>query len=201
MQGIGKGSCLSIKMDEKSFEMSIINNAASTLAGIKPASLFNFSFTSYQQCYMKLAEMNALLNAKGVFIELLKCKNDFYLIYVYRQTALRKILVDEGTRDLLADYGYDRSLGLTECLEHLKERLDMSEAFPHEIGAFLGYPLGDIRGFIENEGRNYSCCGIWKVYSNEKESVRFFDKVKKCQTIYARVFNQGRSIYDMTVGA
>ena len=52
-------------------------------------------------------------------------------------------VADKGAalRQLLARYGYAESLSLEEKLSVLKEHLTHSE-FPHEIGAFLGGPVG-----------------------------------------------------------
>ena len=48
---------------------------------------------------------------------------------------------------------------------------------------FLGYPVADIRGFIENEGRKYLMIGYWKVYSNLSQARMIFkeyDRAKEC---------------------
>ena len=55
--------------------------------------------------------------------------------------------------------------GVPDCdgmLRQLSRRLCCEADFPHEIGVFLGYPLTDVVGFIENQGRNFTCCGCWK---------------------------------------
>ena len=75
------------------------------------------------------------------------------------------------------------------------------DGFPHEVGLFLGYPLDDVTGFIEQKGKNYKCCGIWKVYGNEKQTQMLFRKLKKCSEIYRRLFADGRSILQLTVAA
>ena len=41
-------------------------------------------------------------------------------------------------------------------LTQLSRKLCCSAEFPHEIGVFLGYPLGDVVGFIENRGKNFT---------------------------------------------
>ncbi len=46
--------------------------------------------------------------------------------------------------------------------------------YPHELGLLLGYPLEDVKGFIENEGKCYLCSGYWKVYKNEQEAKQTF---------------------------
>ena len=90
-----------------------------------------------------------------------------------------------------------------EALVHLIERLSELEdgGFPHEIGIFLDYPLGDVIGFIENAGRNFKCSGCWKVYCNECEAVKLFAKYKKCRDVYVRLWQQGRSVMQLTVAA
>lgn len=73
--------------------------------------------------------------------------------------------------------------------------------FPHEIGLFLGYPLGDVEGFIRNRGQNCKCAGCWKVYCNELEAQKRFARIQKCRKVYARLWAQGRSVWQLTVAA
>lgn len=49
---------------------------------------------------------------------------------------------------------------------------------------FLGYPPEDVRGFIENETRNYKFTGYWKVYGDEERSRALFDKFERCTRCY-----------------
>ena len=74
-----------------------------------------------------------------------------------------------------------------------------SEDFPHEIGIFLGYPLGDVIGFIDNAGKNSRCTGCWKVYCNECEAMRTFARFDKCRAVYQKMWAKGRSIVQLTV--
>ena len=69
------------------------------------------------------------------------------------------------------------------------------------MGLFLGYPLDDVTGFIEQKGKNYKCCGIWKVYGDEQKTQVIFQKLKKCSEIYQKLFADGRSILQLTVAA
>ena len=45
----------------------------------------------------------------------------------------------------------------------LVRRLNGEEAFPHEIGLFLGYPPEDVDAFIKNGAAGEKCIGMWKV--------------------------------------
>lgn len=181
-------------------EKYLIENCAPTLAGIKSANLFNYSFEARETVLQELMEINHKLNGKGVSIEALAWKDRSVLIYTYRHRLLEKELEREGVRELLSGYGYN-GCDVEGSLKHLKERLYEYQCFPHEIGVFLGYPLEDVKGFIRNKGKGCKYCGLWKVYCNEQETRKLFEKLQKCTRIYLQVFADGRSITQMTVSA
>ena len=72
------------------------------------------------------------------------------MIYVYRPHALECDLADQRARVLLLKYGYTPE-NTDCCVVHLIRRLCAEEEFPHEIGLFLGYPVEDVVGFMENK--------------------------------------------------
>lgn len=181
-------------------ESGLIRHCAPTLAGIKSAGLFNYKFTSAKLLVEAAEKINKKLNECGVYVEIMCWKGSQALIYAYRKTHLAKELQQEGVLELLKPYGYEDT-DAENCIAHLKSRLFEYDCFPHEIGVFLGYPLEDVKGFIKYEGRNCKCCGIWKVYCDECEAQKAFDKIERCTQIYRRAFLQGRSIYKMTVSA
>ncbi|MBO5460368.1 MAG: DUF3793 family protein [Ruminococcus sp.] len=181
-------------------EKQIIEHAAPTLAGLKTANMFSYKFFSKELLEKEVEEGNQKLNKKGVYIEVLKICPQRALIYVYRRQKLESDLASTGVETFLRWCGYKNN-NLKDCLEHLKKRIEESESFPHEVGVFLGYPLHDVVGFIEHKGKNYKCYGLWKVYDNEKETVKLFTKFKKCTEVYQRVFEAGRTITQMTVAA
>ncbi len=85
------------------------------------------------------------------------------------------------------------------CIEPPCGTVFRQEEFPHEIGIFLDYPLGDVIGFIKNSGQNYKCAGCWKVYCNECETLKLFHKYRKCRDIYRSLWQNGRSVVQLTV--
>ena len=181
-------------------ERRIIEHCAPTLAGLKTANMFNYKFSSIDVLHEELEEENKTLNQKGVYAEILKISESRALIYVYRKKRLQRDLEKEGVLELLQQYGYSKC-DLSDCLEHLKIRLQEYDCFPHEIGVFLDYPLLDVIGFIEQGGKNCKCCGIWKVYSNECETQQLFARFKKCTDVYIKVFARGRTLMQLTVAA
>ena len=185
-------------MSKGLLEAGIVEHCAPTLAGIKMANLFNYTFQRKQVVLEELKNINELLNARGVYMEPLLWRENSVLIYAYRPKYLQTELERIEVMELLYDYGYSKST-TRECIYHLKKRLYHYECFPHEIGIFLGYPLEDVKGFIENKGKNCKSCGVWKVYCNEGEKQKLFDKLKKCKQVYIQVFGEGRHLSQMTV--
>lgn len=181
-------------------EARMIEHCAPTLAGLKTANLFNYRFYSQQSLECELCEVSGKLNKKGVFIEVMKLSDTHAMLYVYRKKKLENDLKKSGVSELLERFGYGRIL-TEDCLERLKGRLCHQEGFPHEIGVFLGYPLHDVIGFIDQNGKNCKYCGIWKVYADEAETIKLFARFKKCTTVYTRMFYDGRPITKLTVAA
>ncbi len=181
-------------------ERKVIEFCAPTLAGLKTAGLFNYKFEKETCLKEELRAINKKLNSKGIFVEALNQKELQALVFVYRQKRLEADLNTRGAKELLVKMGYEK-LEWRACLEELKARLWKYQCFPHEIGLFLGYPLCDVVGFIEQKGKNYKCVGPWKVYGNETEMIKVFCRLKKCREVYGKLFDEGRSIQKLTVAA
>lgn len=77
--------------------------------------------------------------------------------------------------------------------------LSEGREFPHEIGLFLGYPIEDVKGFIENKAECAKCVGCWKVYGDEEKAQKAFDKYKKCERVYRQQWSNGRPLVKLTV--
>ena len=179
-------------------DRAIIDHASPTLARLKLGNLFNHAMG--QSFPAEFAALRRQLRDKGVTMTILKRANGKALIYLYRAQELERALSDAGVKRLLAACGYSR-YDVGGALKTLRERLRGSEAFPHEIGVFLGYPLEDVLGFIENGGRNCLSCGCWKVYSNECEALKAFERYEKCKAVYQRLFASGCPLTRLTVAA
>ena len=116
---------------------------------------------------------------------------------VYRPEQLSACLNQPKTRAILRLCGYPVSLSLPDLIAHLKARMG-EEDFPHEIGLFLGYPPEDVAGFIRHCGKNCKCSGCWKVYGNREEAELRFARYKKCSEVYRRLWNEGRTVLQLT---
>lgn len=178
----------------------LVEHCSPTLASIKTANLFNYFFESTDDLYMYVSDIEKQLIHKGIHIEILNIRPNSALIYVYRKSKLEEILNRPEIREFLSGYGYT-GFSTAESISRLKESIAKNGNFPHEIGIFLGYPLGDVTGFIENKGCNSKYTGYWKVYCNENETLKLFEQYSKCKKIYSQLFSQGRSLYQLTVSA
>lgn len=137
---------------ERSFEAVLVEQCATTLAGVKPASLFRYQGADKRQPREAAARWAKELAPYGITIRVLKyCpQTGACLIYLYRAGWLRSILSEPSTRAFLAGQGYGADQSCQELLRQLSRRLCLEREFPHEIGVFLGYPLEDVVGFIRN---------------------------------------------------
>lgn len=175
-------------------------HCAPTLAGLKTGSLFTCQIGSRAQIERMLAEWNQMLSPKGLYAMVLRIKGNRALVYLYRRTRLEKDLSGQEIQHFLREKGYV-SGDMEQMLGHLAERIRESEEFPHEIGLFLGYPYGDVKGFIENQGRNCKCAGCWKVYTDECRAQELFEKYRCCTESYCKKVREGMSIRQMIVAA
>jgi len=179
-------------------EKLLIMHCSPTLAGIKTANLFNFKFTLDDDLISLISDENGKLNWKGVYVEVLRIEENSALILTYRPKKLAADLKKPRVSELLKQFGYT-NVSIEYAISKLKERLGKEHAFPHEIGLFLGYPLCDVVGFIENTGKNSKHTGFWKVYNSEVETVKLFAKYKKCTDIYSKLFKNGYSFMRLIV--
>ena len=85
------------------------------------------------------------------------------LILVYDTELTEKIFQKKVIQNYLARFGYAADTGVQDFLNQIAAKIAGGESFPHEIGIILGYPPEDIEGFKRYKGRNFKCCGYWKV--------------------------------------
>lgn len=180
------------------FEQYLIDNCSPTLASLKTANLFNCRFGDVSELENAVSRWNKELSVKGISVTVLRRRENTALIYVYRTEKLAEDFSRPGVARFMKRHGYENT-NIGYCIDILREKLMNSEDFPHEIGIFLGYPFGDVIGFIDNAGKNSRCTGCWKVYCNECEAMRTFARFDKCRAVYQKMWAKGRSIVQLTV--
>ena len=191
---------------ERNFETVMIEQCAPVLAGLKPAGLFRYETRDCADLARRVRSWNEQLNGKGLRVRVMKgcARTHRFLVYVYREAQLSAVLADKAVQEFLRQEGYQLPAEQEQTgalLNQLSRRLCCQAEFPHEIGVFLGYPLPDVVGFIENRGQNFTCCGCWKSYGEPTAARRRFDQLSKCTAVYLRLFHSGTPIARLTVAA
>ena len=180
-------------------ERLLIEHCSPTLACIKTGNLFTISYDNKNQLNEVVRMWNEYLSGKGITVYVLKKGGGKAMLYVYRKDKLREDFEENGVKRFMKSCGYVGT-DVDYAVRKLGQRISQCDSFPHEIGLFLGYPLGDVIGFIDNAGKNCKCTGYWKVYCNEEEAEKTFRKFNKCRNVYSKLWEQGKSVLQLTVG-
>lgn len=167
---------------------AIARHAAPTILGHKAGSLFLWKGDAGDM-HRAIYEADQRLAPAGVrVVHMGRCLNGTR-VYVYRPALLLPILQEAEVAALLRDAGYDD-------LDHravntLRQRMVTGNGFPHEIGLFLGYPLADVKGFIQHGGANCLLSGCWKVYDDPEAAAHAFALYKRCRHTCIALLNRG----------
>ncbi|MBQ8971920.1 MAG: DUF3793 family protein [Clostridia bacterium] len=178
-------------------EQAFVTYAYATLASLKLGSIFMIP-SSPAEVQTEWSKIQEEFTQKGLSLQILKYEGGKTLLYLFRSAELMQRLKQIDVCALLRRYGYD-SFELSVVLQYLQTRIISAIGFPHEIGVFLGYPMEDVVGFIENNGKNCLCCGCWKVYANPVEAEKSFARIHKCREIYGRLFASGCPLSQLAV--
>lgn len=180
-----------------SFDLLLAEHGAPVLAGIKTANLITCRRAWYPNLPELLKTYQAVFRDRGVRFRIL-CACDYrFLLLIYRPERLLQDLASRRARALLIQNGYPMEEGLDALLEHLSERIVNNREFPHEIGLFLGYPVEDVYGFIEQRGKDCKLCGYWKVYGDAQAARRLFRQFDRCRDTARSYIERGMTILQL----
>ena len=179
-------------------ERVLLTHCAPTLAGLKCANLVRLTGPR-AELEAAAQAWRATLAPRGVHVRTARWDGDSALLYLYREGHLRREWEKPGAADFLRRHGYEPGAAVQENVELLLRRIARRPCFPHEIGLFLGYPLEDVQGFIENCGKHYRLCGCWKVYGDPQAALRCFARYEKCARVYLQCYQNGHSLSRLTV--
>ena len=142
-----------------------------------------------------------LADSKISWVQLCGCRKYCHILF-YDRERLERYLQREGHQSFLKEHGY-AGRTMEEQLSLLAERYEsyqkQGNPFPHEIGLFLEYPLADIEGFIEHQGKDALESGYWKVYGDVEQAQRLFARYRKCTDIYCELWRAGSGIGQLAV--
>lgn len=113
-------------------------------------------------------------------------------VLFYNPDVLFDTITQPGNLAYLERFGYSSRCTLEDCLQLLRARFFAAGAsgisgngrsFPHEIGIFLGYPLKDVKGFIEKGRVPLVKIGRWQVFGESEESMQLMNMHKKAEDV------------------
>ena len=175
---------------ENSVEPRLIIQNAAVLKGKRISGMLFLNDKELARISMKLHNTNISL------IILCTCKKR-HLVMVYRAKELEEHLRSKEVSDYLREFGYRRDDFISNLIR-LHQRMNgfynKMKEFPHEVGVFLGYPICDIKGFLENKGERYLHSGYWKIYGNLEETRKKFLSYDEAREIAIDEFLSGREL-------
>lgn len=167
------------------FEQLLYVHCAPTIDGIKCASLFTCRKGALPTWAADLAACGTWAAERGLACRVLCQCPERLVVLLYRPRLLERLVEVRGRRAFLNQLGYPPGADLEGLLEELGRRIGAGGcAFPHEIGLFLGYPLADVRGFMDGGEAQCLFTGFWKVYANADRARRRFARYRASRQRY-----------------
>lgn len=169
-------------------------HSAEVLEGVKPANLVTMHDRAHTcgrnlyRLWSRYAE--GLLLTSGLRAQVLSDCGRRRLVLLYSPVLLGSLLQRPNVRNFLHKAGYPPYEGVSQALETLTQRVE-GEAFPHEIGLFLGYPLKDVAGFMGWAAIPYSSNGPWRIYGEPSRSLGLANCHKACRRRMAQRLDGG----------
>lgn len=181
------------KSDINSLDVQLALQCAPFMTGLKPSNLFITGGGN-------LAKAVSIFEYAGFSYFILLKTESKTVFLVYDSKRLEECVSGRDAAGLLRKTGY-YALELKELLKNcrLRYRQYASEGrgFPHELGVFLGYPVEDVEGFIENNGKNCLYTGYWKVYANLPEKLSVFKNYDNARLALLQMLSGGKNIIEI----
>ena len=157
---------------EEKFGFRVVTQCAPVLKGVKISNLITMKPGGWRK-------IRAYLKKSRIICIPLYADAEKEVLFLYRYEQLERHLKNREVREFLRSCGYE-SFEVASVLVRLRRRYQLyagiSKEFPHELGVLLGYPVGDVQGFIDNRGENSLTSRYWKVYQNPKEAEKIFKR-------------------------
>lgn len=181
------------EMDLENIETQLALQCAPLITGLKVSNLLIIPKGNEEV-------VKRILNRTGIsFYRLIQTRTKTTFL-LFRRNELEEFLSDENVKNVFIRAGY-KSLQIGKILRTFSLRYEAymqgDKCFPHEMGLLLGYPVEDVVGFVENNGKNFLYSGYWKVYENQKAKVKLFDKFKVAEETLIHLLSNGLSMSDI----
>ena len=180
---------------EEKFGFRVVTQCAPVLKGVKISNLITMKPGGWRK-------IRAYLKKSRIICIPLYADAEKEVLFLYRYEQLERHLKKREVREFLRGCGYE-SFEVASVLVRLRRRYRLyagiSKEFPHELGVLLGYPVGDVQGFIDNRGENSLTSRYWKVYQNPKEAEKIFDLYDRVKEQALKEIMCGRTLSHVAV--
>lgn len=169
-------------MEEREcIEKFLIYNTSLVISKAKPSATITLKkgIDSIYEKWVKYGE-NFLKSINIKYINLRECENAL-IILIYDEKELSNYIFKKENKSFLEKLGYSEKNDLNAYLKMLKGRYEKFNC-PHELGVFLGYPLDDVKDFMNCSNKKCLACGYWRVYNDydsAKEIFSTYDMIKE----------------------
>ncbi len=169
----------------------LLLKTAAVRSGVKPGELLRV-----QRCYKSrnsegfnfcLYRADILETLKLNYLEL-RVEPESSLILFFHHETMAKTLSDTKNLSLLSTLGYPAGCDMDDLLAFLRERFAV-EKIPHEVGVFIGYPLKDVKGFMEKLPRTPVHRGDWTVFGDAAESLEKMSLYRKAEEFAGKILD------------
>lgn len=184
-------------MGREGFEYLLGFHAAPMFRGLKGGSLLSFRKSRFRDFDRLLASYEPCFRCKGISVFRVAEGEEYVLLLFYRRHVLERNLKRGLARKILKQCGYRDEDTLDQMLARLQARMRLQKTFPHEVGLFLDYPPEDVEGFITHRGRKFCCSGYWKVYANEAQTRKLFERYTDCTQKFCQQLERGASFQEL----
>jgi len=117
------------------------------------------------------------LRGSSILCILLSVYRGREVLLLYRYRRLQCHLEKTEVREFLESCGY-KEMSVAAVIMKLRGRYARyaasQQGFPHELGVILEYPVEDVKGFIQNGGKNFLTEKYWKVYHDKEGALALF---------------------------
>lgn len=169
----------------------LLLKTAAVRSGVKPGELLRV-----QHCYKSrnsegfnfcLYRADILQTLKLNYLEL-RVEPESSLILFFHRETMAMTLSDTKNLSLLSTLGYPVGPDIDDLLAFLRERFAV-EKIPHEVGVFIGYPLKDVKGFMEKLPRTPVHRGDWTVFGDAAESLEKMSLYRKAEAFAGKILD------------
>ena len=181
------------KMDVHSVPLQLALQCAPVISGIKISNLLTIPAKN-------LMELSSILKKTKLSFRILYPGRERLVILIYREAELKEYLERDEVGAFIYKCGYktsDMNKIFPIFVKHYIRYMELKQDFPHELGLFLGYPVEDVVGFIENNGKNFLYSGYWKIYKDAEIKIQLFNNYERVQTEMVRLLYEGLDIVNI----